>query len=99
LAVTGQKRSAEVCKKISIACRGIKRSEETREKMRLAKINNKYGVGKRYTHSDETRKKMSESIKRMEENQMTSHEQQEIKTEARRQAIKQFYQSIETLKL
>jgi hypothetical protein len=65
LAVTGQKRSAEVCKKISIACRGIKRSEETREKMRLAKINNKYGVGKRYTHSDETRKKMSESaIKR-----------------------------------
>jgi hypothetical protein len=42
---------------------------------------------------------LSESIKRIEENQMTSHEQQEIKTEARREAIKQFYQSITELKL
>src|SRR3990167_9923705 len=40
-----------------------KRSEETKHKMSLAKLGNKYCLGRTYKHSDETKRKLSEMHK------------------------------------
>lgn len=62
----GKKRTKETIDKIVSFHKGRKRSEETKERMRISKIGkgigNKNNLGNK--HSEETRKKMSESHRR-----------------------------------
>lgn len=61
----GKVRSEEFKKKISRANKGKILTEETKQKIGKSKLGNKYCLG--LTHSDETKKKISESLRKYHE--------------------------------